>query len=371
MAVAQAFLRCPSILIMFGMRVLGLDIGGANIKAATESATAMSVSFEIWRAPERLTAALLPFVNRFASAELLAVTMTAELADCFATKGEGIDCILRAVEAVAGERPIRVWQTSGEFVSPDEAREEPRLTAASNWHAQATFVGRLVPHGSALLIDIGSTTSDLIPLVDGLPMPTGRTDVERLQSGELVYCGVRRTPLCALVDRVPLHKAECAVAAELFATTLDVYLILGNIPESPLDIGTANGRPATISEAHDRLVRLLCCDRTEIASADLHRIAKYVAAVQLSRLKQAAELVASRFPSPCGKVLISGSGAFLSRRVAEMTPRLQAAQIDSLPDLFGPSVADAACAFAVAKLAAERELPFFGRESNYSLHGRE
>ena len=187
------------------MRVLGLDIGGANIKAATESAAAMSVAFEIWRAPERLAAALSPIVERFASAELLAVTMTAELADCFSTKSEGIDCVLRAVEAVAGKRPIRVWQTSGEFVSPDEAREEPRLTAAANWHALATFVGRLVPRGSALLIDIGSTTSDLIPLVDGLPMPTGRTDVERLQSGELVYCGVRRTPLCALVDNAPLR----------------------------------------------------------------------------------------------------------------------------------------------------------------------
>ncbi|HLQ46390.1 MAG TPA: hydantoinase/oxoprolinase family protein, partial [Planctomycetaceae bacterium] len=204
------------------MRVLGLDIGGANLKAATETAEAMSLPFEIWRAPERLADALLPFLDRFAAAELLAVTMTAELADCFATKAEGINHVLRSVEAVTGTRPIRVWQTSGEFVSPDEAREEPRLTAAANWHAQATFVGRLVPSCSAMLIDIGSTTSDLIPLVNGLPMPAGRTDVERLQSGELVYCGVRRTPLCALVDHVPLGDADCAVAAELFATTLDV-----------------------------------------------------------------------------------------------------------------------------------------------------
>ena len=344
------------------MRVLGLDIGGANLKAATETAEAMSLPFETWRTPERLADALLSFVDRFAAAELLAVTMTAELADCFATKAEGINHVLRSVEAVAGTRPIRVWQTSGEFVSPDEAREESRLTAAANWHAQATFVGRLVPRGKAMLIDIGSTTSDLIPLIDGLPMPTGRTDVERLQSGELVYCGVRRTPLCALVDRVPLSDADCAVAAELFATTLDVYLTLGDIPEDPLDKATANGRPATISHAHDRLTRMLCCDRTEISPADVRCVAEHVAAVQLRRLTHATNLVASRLPSPCETVLISGSGAFLSRRVAAETPRLQAAQVVSLPDLFGPSVSDAACAFAVAKLAAERELPFFGQE---------
>ena len=59
-------------------------------------------------------------------------------------------------------------------------------------------------------------------------------------------------------------------------------------------------------------------------------------------------------------MLISGSGAFLARRVAANTPRLQNATITSLPELFGPQVSDAACAFAVAKLAVERELPFLG-----------
>ncbi|HLQ43931.1 MAG TPA: hypothetical protein VK137_04315, partial [Planctomycetaceae bacterium] len=178
---------------------------------------------------------------------------------------------------------------------------------------------------------------------------------------ELVYCGVRRTPLCALVVRVPLGDANCAVAAELFATTLDVYLILGDIPEDPLDTATANGRPATITHAHDRLTRMLCCDRTEISAAEVRHVAEHVAAVQLPRLTHAADAIASRLPSPCETVLISGSGAFLSRRVVAESSRLRAAHVVSLPELFGPSVSDAACAFAVAKLAAERELPFFGR----------
>ena len=342
------------------MRVLGLDIGGANIKAATESAGALSVPFEIWRTPSRLTEILVKIVEAFASAELLAVTMTAELADCFATKTEGIDHVLRAVEEVAGRRSVRVWQTSGKFVSPEEARDEPRLTAAANWHAQATFVGRLAPSGSSLLIDIGSTTSDLIPLVNGTPLPVGRTDVERLQSRELVYCGVRRTPLCALVDRVPFRNSDCSVAAELFATTLDLYLTLGEIAEDPLDTATANGKPATVADAAGRLARLLCCDQTEVTPTELRDLAEHIATEQLRKLTQSAEAVASRLPSRCETVLISGSGVFLSRKVAASTARLASAQIISLPELFGPAIADAACAFAVAKLAAERELPFFG-----------
>ncbi len=107
--------------------------------------------------------------------------------------------MLAAVELPAGAIPVFVWQTTGRFVTPPEAREAPLLVAAANWHALATFVGRLAPEGSALLIDVGTTTTDLIPLKDGVPIPVGRTDRERLQSGELVYSGVKRTPVCALV----------------------------------------------------------------------------------------------------------------------------------------------------------------------------
>ena len=342
------------------MRVLGLDIGGANIKAATESASALSLPFEIWRAPNRLVEIVTGIVERFPVTELLAVTMTAELADCFQTKSDGIDYVLSSVQLAAGTRPVRVWQTSGEFVSPDEARDEPRLTAAANWHAQATFIGRLAPRGSAMLIDIGSTTSDLIPLFDGIPQPQGLTDVARLQSGELVYCGVRRTPLCALVERVPFQDSDCTVAAELFATTLDVYLTLGLVAEDPQDTATANGKPATIRHAADRIARLLCCDLTELTEADVLQVAKFVFEKQRLRLTQAAEGVASKLSSPCETVFVSGSGEFLAREVASNTSALSNSKLVSLPELFGPSVADAACAFALAKLAAERELLFFG-----------
>lgn len=342
------------------MQVLGLDIGGANIKAATDSAESVSIPLEIWRASDRLPEVLASILSRFATVQLLAVTMTAELADCYATKSEGIDRILSGVESVAGDRAIRVWQTSGEFVPTDVARDEPRLTAAANWHAQATFVGRLVPRGSAVLIDIGSTTTDLIPIINGLPLPTGLTDTERLISSELVYSGVRRTPLCALSERVPMQMTDVSLAAELFATTLDVYLLTDDIPEDLLDAATANGRPATKDAAYDRIVRMICADRTEVSLNEAQRIAEFLANEQLRRLTLAADAVASKLPEPCCTALISGSGAFLARRVVANSERLRMANVLSLPELFGPRVADSACAFALAKLAAERELPFLG-----------
>src|SRR5215471_566313 len=98
------------------MLALGLDIGGANLKAASSAGGAVTEPFEIWRAPGALTAHLKALIARFPPADALAVTMTAELADCYATKSEGVAAILAAVEAAAGWTPVVVWTTSGEFM---------------------------------------------------------------------------------------------------------------------------------------------------------------------------------------------------------------------------------------------------------------
>jgi (4-(4-[2-(gamma-L-glutamylamino)ethyl]phenoxymethyl)furan-2-yl)methanamine synthase len=336
------------------MNIIGLDIGGANIKAAHVDGFARSRRFDLWKHPQQLSAELAQLLDGFPVRDLLAVTMTAELADCFRTKAEGVDAVLCAVEQAAGSTPIYVWQTAGEFVSPDVARAFPRLTAAANWHATATWAGRMVPRSAAVLIDVGTTTTDIIPLLDGVPVPTGLTDVERLQAGELVYTGVRRTPLCAIAHTVPFRDGYCPLAAELFATTLDVYLTLGWIPEDPNDDGTADGRPATIAAAHDRLARMLCCDRTEFDAADARLLARFLADVQHKRIAGPLERVLARFERPCEAVVIAGSGEFLARQLASGHSRLQGAEILSLTDALGPDISTAACAVAVARLAEER-----------------
>lgn len=336
------------------MRVIGLDIGGANLKAADNDGRAASQFFPMWKESRRLADALGELLAGFVPADRLAVTMTAELADCFRTKADGVDFILCAVERAAGDLPVSVWQTGAEFVPPEVAREIPLLVAAANWHALATWVGRIVPEGAALLIDIGSTTTDVIPLLDGVPVPFGLTDVERLQSGELAYTGVRRTPVCAVASTVPLRGRHSPTAAELFATMLDVYLLLGQIPENPADCDTADGRPATTDAAHDRLARMLCCDRTEIGRPEIEQIAAYLANAQRRRIAEAIDRVLQAQPEPPASVLISGSGSFLAVEIARNHPRLKLATPIRLAELFGGHTAEAACAFAVARLAAER-----------------
>lgn len=329
--------------------ILGLDIGGANLKAATPDRRAISVPFPLWKQPDRLPAALAELVAKFPDAEELAVTMTGELCDCFETKREGVAAIIRAVRFASAARPIHVWSTDGVFLNSEEAKANHLKVAAANWHALAIFAGRFAPHDGAMLIDIGSTTTDLIPLNHGIPSTYGTTDWDRLQMRELVYVGVRRTPVCAvLADRT---------CAELFATTQDVYVILGLLPAESENRDTADGRPLTTEYSLARLARMLGADREQLDDDYLVHFAMRIHAELRRRLVEAARSAYydSQSPPELRSVIVSGAGEFLARRVAEEAfPAIGANQLFSLNHELGPEVSACAPAYAVAVLAAER-----------------
>ncbi len=324
--------------------VLGLDIGGANLKAATADKRAASIPFALWREPDRLPAELAGLVARFPDADEFAVTMTGELCDCFETKRQGVNAILTAVQNVSRSHPIRVWSTDGRFLNVEEARRDYLKVAAANWHALATFAGGYVPEGKALLIDVGSTTTDVIRIDDGDPASDGKTDWERLSKLELIYTGVRRTPICALLS------GTYEVAAELFATTLDAYLLLDYIPENSSDTDTADGRPATKEYAHARMSRMLGGDPELISTDSTMQLAKRVYETQRAQITRVLSIW-----SHGREAIITGSGAFLAEQAARSCERGRRFKgIFSLSDRLGSAVSACAPAYALAVLATER-----------------
>jgi probable H4MPT-linked C1 transfer pathway protein len=330
--------------------VVGLDIGGANLKAAHVNGTARLQPFALWKNPAALPDALRSLLRELPAFDLLAVTMTGELCDCFASKRDGVHAILDAVEAIEGTAPVRVWQTDGQLVDIATARARPLQTAAANWLALATYAGRFAPSGTALLVDVGSTTTDIIPLDAGKPIPRGRTDPERLRSRELIYTGVRRTPVCALLGPDG--------AAEFFATTQDVYLVLGKLPEDATDRDTADGRPATVPLAHARLARMVCADLETSTEADRRELALRVCNRQALLIRQAMEMLAGDLHEPPLTIILSGSGEFLGRAALELPlddlSRLPPTErISSVGDKHGKEISQAACAYALAVLASE------------------
>jgi probable H4MPT-linked C1 transfer pathway protein len=332
------------------MTWLGLDIGGANLKAADGRGWARSIPFALWRHPHGLAGALRALVESAPAKSRIAVTMTGELCDCFTNKADGVRHILAAVGQIAEHCEVRVYLVDGRLVVIEEAVDSPHLAAASNWHVLARFACRFVTGRAGLLIDVGSTTTDVIPLVHGKVGATGRTDTERLMSGELLYRGVARTPICAVTDSLPLRAQRCPVAAEVFATTADIYVLSGELNEDPRADWTADGRPLTKEHARQRLARQLCADASDIGADDFERIVKAVRDAQLDALGRCLGLIAQRLPEPPSTYALSGSGVFLGQAAVEA---MSQCRVVSLATEIGPEASECAPAHALAVLAAE------------------
>jgi (4-(4-[2-(gamma-L-glutamylamino)ethyl]phenoxymethyl)furan-2-yl)methanamine synthase len=333
------------------MSWLAFDIGGANLKAADGRGWAKVVPFALWKYPDRLRSAMVALLEVAPLTQRIAVTMTGELCDCFATKADGVRHIVDAASAAGGSREVEVYLVDGRLVSIEQARDSPHLAAASNWHALARFACRFVSGKVGLLVDIGSTTTDVIPLVDGQPRPRGWNDTDRLLAGELVYTGVGRTPICAITRSLPWRGQLCPVAGELFATAADAYVVLDCIPEQLDATTTADGRPLSKEFARARLARMICADTSEFAAGDARQVAEHVQEAQLVELDEALRQVIEHLGRLPQSVVISGSGEFLANRLADRGELGQ--DIVSLGQRLGPAIAVSAAAHALAVLAHE------------------
>ena len=221
-------------------------MGGANIKAARFGEDGRSEpkvferAFPIWREPDRLPAVLVEAAHQLGGARSMAVTMTAELADCFATKRDGVSFVLDAFRTAFPEVEPWVFGVDGRFQSVEAARQRPLEVASANWMASATLVARMFP--DAIFLDAGSTTTDVIPIVDGHVAVRGRTNPARLRSGELVYTGALRTPVCAIVRWVPLGGHRCCVVGRALRSGCRCSSLAGTDRREGLHVRDA-GRP--------------------------------------------------------------------------------------------------------------------------------
>ena len=343
--------------------ILGWDIGGVNTKVArlddNGALTVRSRPFELQREPGALAGVLRDLAAEVGAAPAVecgfsriaeftcAVTMTAELSQMFRTKREGVAFVLDAVSAAFPAGTIRVFTTDGRFLTVDAARNHPFAVAAANWAATARIVARQ-EHRDAVLIDVGTTTTDIIPIVNGEVVAEGTTDPERLASGELVYSGALRTPVEAIVHEVRHRGGTHGVSAEGFALIGDVHLWLGNLGAADYTVPSPDGRPATREFAGERIARVICADRELMDESEVTQIARVIAAEQVAAVAAALRRVCSRHPS-LRTAVVSGLGHFIASQAARSVPL----DVASLADDIGDDAARYAAAAAVALLYAE------------------
>jgi probable H4MPT-linked C1 transfer pathway protein len=328
---------------------VGWDIGGANTKLAhvygDRVLSVLGRPYEIQRDPHALVPLLREMLSTIGAADGMphAVTMTAELSQIFRTKREGVRFVLDAMESAFPDSAMHVYTVDGTFIAPSAARERPLAVAAANWAATARAVAAHYP--DALLVDIGTTTTDLVPIVDGDVVAVGSTDPERLVSGELLYTGALRTPTEAIASYVPLGDALAGVSAEGFALAGDVHVWRGDLSAADYSCPTPDGRPATREFAGERLARVVCADRDMLDEAAITRLADALARAQIRAIQATMQRVIAPHPS-IRVAVITGLGSFLGAAAA----RASNLEVVPLSEALGEVGARCAPAVAVAWL---------------------
>ncbi|ACB22975.1 hydantoinase/oxoprolinase family protein [Methylobacterium radiotolerans] len=337
---------------------IGWDLGGVHVKVALVEdgrvAAAAQVPCPLWQGLPALDRALEAAPDWARGAALHAVTMTGELTDCFADRRAGVAALAGwAGSHLAGT--VRIYAGRSGFVAPEAAASRAADVASANWHATAALAGRHVP--DALLIDIGSTTADLIPVAGGRPAATGYSDAERLETGELVYTGAVRTPVIALSDHAPFAGRRTRLMTETFAHMADVYRILGLLPEGADQQPSGDRKGKTVAESETRLARIVGRDRAEAPGAAWTALAAHFAEAQLRLLHDAAAEILSRPDLGADAPLVlCGAGAFVGARLAERLGRPSTPLAALLGDRIGGArdgISTCGPAVAVGLIAAE------------------
>ena len=287
------------------VNVLSYDVGGANTKAALISvkkgkllnAQVAVEYFPIWKEPEKLAKVLLKLNQKLSASNLdgVALTMTAELSDAYQTKREGVNNILTCVSKAFPDVPVFVLNTHAELVTLDVAKQEPLEVAAANWAATGWLVAKKLKN--CVVIDVGSTSTSIIPIAQGKVVARGKTDLDKLMFGELVYTGSLRTNVAAIVHSIPIRNSVAGVASELFALSGDVHLVLGNITRQDYSSETADGRGKTIPEALKRLARVVCADTEMLTRQEIIKMAEYVSNEQIQQVAEGLSKVYSHTKS--------------------------------------------------------------------------
>lgn len=338
--------------------VLGLDVGGAHLKAAFARdgriLAVRQVPCRLWEGLDRLDAAFATALAGLPPPGRVALTMTGELADLFVDRGTGVAALVEAVAGRFPELPLLVWAGREGFLPPDPAaRRSAAAVASANWLATASLAAARA--GNGLLVDIGSTTTDILPLIGGVVRFAGYSDAERLAKGELVYQGLTRTPAMAMADRAPLAGAWVPLMNEYFATAADVWRLLGRLDETHDQHPAADNGPKTTEASARRLARMVGADLGPAGPEGWLGLAEWLGCAQLRRIEDAMRLVLSRERVPAAAPVVgAGCGRSLASDLAERLgrPCLDLAELIQVEPAAAAMAATCAPAVAVALLAS-------------------
>ncbi len=303
---------------------IGWDVGGAHLKFAVidKEGNVTNVGQKatpLWKGIDNLVNALLKVQKNLPVANILhAVTTTAELTDIFTDKQSGLLEIAKCLDHQLQTGKIYYYAGSKGWFKSNDLKKNYRFVASANWHATASFTANIQDNG--ILIDIGSTTTDIIPFSSGKLLNQGYTDYQRLSVDELVYTGIIRTPVFAIIDTILLDGVEHPVIPEFFATMADIYRLTGELDEQDDMMETADGAEKSVSASTRRLARIIGSD-TEGQNdiKNWKNVASMISARQQEKINHALDKIIARSNMKNNNNIVgAGAGRFLAKKLARV-----------------------------------------------------
>ena len=327
-----------------------MDIGGANTKAATSDGSfVISIHAPLWKNKAILYDVLYEIKKEIDETEIVSAgaVMTGEICGCFETKREGVSYIKKAVCKMFND--VKFLDNRCLFKNSSDLDKDPASFASTNWLASAKFIAE--EYKDVIFVDIGSTTTDVIPIKDG-KIKARRSDLGRLKSGELIYSGVLRTNVSCLLGKIYMKGEKYKTSSEHFATTADAYLITGCIKREDIGCKSLNHYcyPFTGEKGKNRisamrkLARVLCSDHEEIGEDDVVHIAEQVEEAQVNELVTSLERISEKYGLK--NIVSVGIGDFIVEKSSESL------NLDFLPlsSVYEKELSAVFPAYAVAKL---------------------
>jgi probable H4MPT-linked C1 transfer pathway protein len=344
--------------------IFGWDVGGAHVKVSLTDGHGAVLDIAQWACPlwqglDHLERTIDLVFERWPAAQTAAaqhaVTMTGEMVDLFEDRAQGVRAIAAALAQRLGPR-LRFYAGDAGWLTPQTCAAGWRSVASANWLATARWVAARV--SDALLVDIGSTTTDIIPLAGGCVVARAATDAGRLATGELVYQGVVRTPLCGIAQRIEFAGAAVNVMNEWFATTADVYRLTGELAPQYDLYPSADQGPKTQSASRTRLARMIGRDAHEADPAEWRRFALRWRELQMREIGVNLARVTAAHPELAAAPLVgAGCGRFLAAALAREEARgyIDFGALAAVPASRLDWAATCAPSVAVALLAAMQQ----------------
>jgi probable H4MPT-linked C1 transfer pathway protein len=346
--------------------LIGWDVGGAHIKACLlrrgEVFDVAQWACPLWLGMDRLAPVLQAARERWPGlgAAQHAVTMTGEMVDLFANREQGVRQIAAelarsliapslAQEPAAAARAeagsVHFFAGDAGWCRAQDVAVHWQAIASANWLATARHAA--LRFGEGLLVDIGSTTTDLIAFKGARVLSPTRTDAQRLASGELVYQGVVRTPLCALAQRIDWRGTPHNVMNEFFASAADVYRLTGELNPAHDLVPSADNAAKDLPATRQRLARMIGLDQREATPEEWLVFARAWRAAQVAELGGQLRRVMAAHGLGRDAVLVSaGCGDFL---VGDVLAQAR----DGVPEPSSPKFRLAAYGRDVARVAAQ------------------